>query len=58
LSINPARDFGPRMAHYLMHIPGKGKSYFVYSAIINLAAFLGAVLGAVTFLVLKPIAIR
>lgn len=53
LSVNPARDLGPRIAHFLYPIPGKGKSYWAFSGLINLAAFLGAAVGASLFVVLK-----
>ena len=32
-AINPARDFGPRMAHALLPIAGKGKSDWSYAAV-------------------------
>ena len=30
-ALNPARDLGPRLAHWLLPIPGKGKSEWRYS---------------------------
>lgn len=41
LAANPARDFGPRCAHFLLPIPGKGKSEFYYGWIPILAPCLG-----------------
>ncbi|KAI8110759.1 hypothetical protein M9434_004335 [Picochlorum sp. BPE23] len=41
LAANPARDFGPRCAHFLLPIPGKGKSEFYYAWIPILAPCLG-----------------
>jgi glycerol uptake facilitator protein len=32
-AINPARDLGPRLAHFLLPIPGKGSSNWRYAAI-------------------------
>jgi glycerol uptake facilitator protein len=57
-SCNPSRDLGPRIAHYLLPIKGKGSSEFMYSLMINTAAFLGAVLAAGAFLLLKQLPIR
>lgn len=45
-AINPARDLGPRIAHALLPIPGKGKSDWGYAAIPVLAPILGGVVGA------------
>jgi glycerol uptake facilitator protein len=30
-AINPARDLGPRIAHFLLPIPGKGHSDWAYA---------------------------
>lgn len=46
LSINLARDFGPRLAHFLLPIPGKGSSHFKFSLLINIAGAMGAILGS------------
>jgi glycerol uptake facilitator protein len=45
-AINPARDFAPRVAHYLLPIPGKGDSDWNYSWIPVVAPILGGVCGA------------
>lgn len=41
LAANPARDFGPRMAHFLLPIQGKGPSEFYYGWIPVLGGFCG-----------------
>jgi glycerol uptake facilitator protein len=47
-AINPARDLGPRMAHALLPIAGKGSSDWAYAWVPILGPFLGASLaGAV-----------
>lgn len=43
-AINPARDLGPRVAHALLPIPGKGQSDWRYSWIPVLGPLLGAAL--------------
>lgn len=45
-AINPARDLGPRLAHSLLPIPGKGPSDWRYSWIPVVGPILGGVLGA------------
>jgi glycerol uptake facilitator protein len=45
-AINPARDLGPRIAHALLPIPGKGSSDWKYAWIPVVGPFLGGVLGA------------
>lgn len=48
-AINPARDLGPRIAHFLLPIPGKGSSNWGYSWIPVVGPFLGGSLGAVFY---------
>ena len=48
-AINPARDLGPRLAHFLLPIAGKGKSDWGYAWIPVIAPLIGGVLGAVMF---------
>lgn len=48
-AINPARDLGPRIAHALLPIPGKGDSDWGYSWIPVIAPIIGGVLGAVFY---------
>ncbi|MGM0835721.1 MAG: MIP/aquaporin family protein [Bacillota bacterium] len=45
-AINPARDLGPRIAHALLPIPGKGSSDWKYAWIPVVGPFFGGVLGA------------
>jgi glycerol uptake facilitator protein len=45
-AINPARDFGPRLAHAILPIPGKGSSDWAYAWIPILGPLLGGVIGA------------
>jgi glycerol uptake facilitator-like aquaporin len=49
LAVNPARDFGPRLAHALLPIPGKGSSEWHYGWVPFVAPFVGAALGAGLF---------
>ena len=46
-AINPARDLGPRVAHAVWPISGKGSSDWTYAAIPILGPLVGAVLAAV-----------
>ncbi|MBM3178697.1 MAG: aquaporin family protein [Bacteroidetes bacterium] len=48
-AINPARDLGPRLAHALLPIPGKGDSNWSYSWIPVVGPILGAVMAVVVF---------
>lgn len=45
-AINPARDLGPRIAHSLLPIAGKGDSDWNYAWVPIVGPFLGGVLGA------------
>jgi len=45
-AINPARDFGPRLAHAVLPIPGKGYSDWGYSWIPVVGPMIGGALGA------------
>lgn len=45
-AINPARDLGPRLAHFLLPIAGKGGSDWSYAWIPALAPIVGGVCGA------------
>jgi len=46
-AINPARDLGPRIAHFLLPIAGKGDSDWGYSWVPVLGPIVGAVVAAV-----------
>ncbi|PYZ95286.1 aquaporin [Salipaludibacillus keqinensis] len=48
-AINPARDLGPRIAHAVLPIPGKGKSNWGYSWIPVVGPIIGGGLGALTY---------
>jgi len=48
-AINPARDFGPRLAHAVLPIVGKGSSDWPYAWIPVVGPCLGGVLGALTY---------
>jgi glycerol uptake facilitator protein len=45
-AINPARDLGPRIAHAILPIPGKGPSDWGYSWVPVLGPIIGGVAGA------------
>jgi glycerol uptake facilitator protein len=48
-AINPARDLGPRLAHALLPIAGKGPSDWNYSWIPVVAPIVGGIAGAGLF---------
>jgi glycerol uptake facilitator protein len=48
-AINPARDLGPRIAHALLPIHGKGKSDWSYAWIPVVGPCIGGVLGALAY---------
>lgn len=49
-AINPARDMGPRLAHALLSIPGKGTSDFEYGTRVPLIApVVGGVVAAIFY---------
>jgi len=48
-AINPARDLGPRLAHFILPIYGKGDSDWRYSWIPVVGPILGGLLGAYLF---------
>jgi len=51
-AINPARDLGPRIAHFLLPIAGKGGSDWAYSWVPVLGPVVGAIAGAFLFVML------
>ncbi len=48
-AINPARDLGPRIAHFLLPIPGKRDSDWGYSWVPVIGPAIGGVLGAILY---------
>lgn len=48
-AINPARDLGPRIAHYLLPIIGKGKTEWGYAWIPITGPIVGGVFGALFY---------
>jgi glycerol uptake facilitator protein len=53
-AINPARDLGPRIAHAVLPIAGKGPSDWGYAWVPVVGPLIGGVLGAVAFNVFYP----
>lgn len=50
-AINPARDLGPRIAHFLLPIPGKGDSDWNYSWIPVVGPVVGGLIAAAVLLI-------
>jgi glycerol uptake facilitator protein len=48
-AINPARDLGPRIAHAILPIPGKGSNDWGYAWIPVVAPICGGVVGAMLY---------
>src|SRR5699024_1810244 len=48
-AINPARDLGPRIAHAILPIPGKGDSDWSYAWVPVLGPIVGGVYGALFY---------
>jgi glycerol uptake facilitator len=48
-AINPARDLGPRLAHFLLPIAGKGHSDWTYAWVPVVGPILGGVAGALIY---------
>jgi glycerol uptake facilitator protein len=46
-AINPARDLMPRIAHFVLPIPGKGSSDWQYALIPVVGPIVGGILGAI-----------
>lgn len=51
-AINPARDLGPRIAHAILPIPGKGSSDWGYSWIPVVGPIIGAVIAGLLYVAL------
>ncbi|WP_022884870.1 MIP/aquaporin family protein [Glaciibacter superstes] len=54
-AINPARDLGPRIAHFILPIKGKGSSDWSYSWVPVAGPIIGGVIAGWASLVLLPI---
>ena len=48
-AINPARDLGPRIAHAILPMKGKGGSDWAYAWVPIVAPIAGGVAGAVVY---------
>ena len=48
-AINPARDMGPRLAHFLLPIKGKGSSNFKYAMVPFFAPYIGGILAVALY---------
>jgi glycerol uptake facilitator protein len=48
-AINPARDLGPRIAHAILPIPGKGDNDWSYAWIPVVGPIIGGIIGAVVY---------
>lgn len=48
-AINPARDLGPRLAHHLLHIKGKGSSQWKYAWVPIAGPIIGAIFAVLVF---------
>ena len=48
-AINPVRDFIPRLAHFILPIPGKGTSNWSYAWVPVIGPIIGGVMGVSTF---------
>ena len=53
-AINPARDLGPRIAHAILPIPGKGDSDWGYAWIPVVAPIVGGIIGWLVWGALVP----
>ena len=53
-AINPARDLGPRIAHALLPIPGKGSSDWSYAWVPVVGPIIGGVLAGFASYALLP----
>ena len=51
-AINPARDLGPRIAHAILPIPGKGSSNWGYSWIPVVGPIIGSVIAGLLYIAL------
>jgi len=54
-AINPARDLAPRIAHFLLPIPGKGDSDWSYAWIPVVGPLIGGALGGIFYHAVFPL---
>jgi glycerol uptake facilitator protein len=55
-AINPARDFGPRLAHAILPIPGKRDSDWGYGLVVPIfGPIVGGILGAIVYQLIMSI---
>ncbi len=54
-AINPARDLGPRLAHFVLPIKGKGSSDWAYAWVPIVGPIIGGVLGGWASTILLPV---
>jgi len=52
-AINPARDLGPRIAHFVLPISGKGDSDWGYAWVPIVGPVIGAVIASLAYMALK-----
>lgn len=52
-AINPARDFGPRIAHSLLPIKQKGSSNWKYAWVPIIGPFIGGIMAALLYMAIK-----
>jgi glycerol uptake facilitator protein len=48
-AINPARDLGPRIAHAILPVPGKGPSDWAYAWVPVIGPLIGGALGGAMY---------
>lgn len=53
-AINPARDLAPRVAHFLLPIPGKGTSDWGYSWVPVVGPIIGGIIAALAYKLFFP----
>jgi glycerol uptake facilitator protein len=53
-AINPARDLGPRIAHYILPIHGKGHSDWSYAWVPVAGPLIGGTIGVLIYILLFP----
>ncbi|KAJ3388411.1 hypothetical protein HDU84_009771 [Entophlyctis sp. JEL0112] len=55
---NPARDMAPRLAHFVLPIPGKGSSELVYGVLIAVGALIGGAIAGGLILAVENIPVQ